>query len=481
MHENEFEKQVREKMEQLDFDPSESVWTGVNMEINKDKKRRVPFFWLFFLPGLLLAGGAYYFVASNNTPVKSLKLPEQSDIAKKQSNEPATQSIEPQKDIQKISNDRSAEPQNNIRKTPNGKTANDAKIAVHNSLHSANSANQNAAGYSGNQKLTKKEKQTTNGLSEENNSSPGNAAVVGTGATAADKQSSKPETIETENKNKKISDSTVGKIVTAKAANNSKKDSVTNTATAKNKEQKTKHSAWRIGYTLNAGFSNLNQDLFNSVKTLSLTTNLASTPPGNINRGTVTYSSSPIHAGFSFAAGAFVTRDLSKRFSFSAGINYHYYSTKMNTGSEVDAALYSVNAYSPFIPGNIYYENGNTQSFTNQYHFIEIPLSVNYRLNKSKKTPIIWELGLTPGYIISSNALYYDPNTNLYSNKYLQPNKMQLNGVTALMVGVPLHSGELQIGPQVQYGFTGFVNTSDGNPGHLFYAGLKISFIPRKK
>ena len=67
MRENEFEKRVREKMEQLGFEPSESVWAGVDKEISKGKKRRVPLFWLFFVSGLLLAGGAYYFIANKNT------------------------------------------------------------------------------------------------------------------------------------------------------------------------------------------------------------------------------------------------------------------------------------------------------------------------------------------------------------------------------------------------------------------------------
>ena len=67
MREEEFEKRVRDKMEQLGFDPSESVWIGVDKEINKEKKRRMPLFWLFFASGLLLAGGAYYFITNKNT------------------------------------------------------------------------------------------------------------------------------------------------------------------------------------------------------------------------------------------------------------------------------------------------------------------------------------------------------------------------------------------------------------------------------
>ena len=61
MHEDKFEKQVREKMDQLGFDPTETVWAQVDLEINRKEKRRKPIFWIFFLSGLVLAGGAMYF------------------------------------------------------------------------------------------------------------------------------------------------------------------------------------------------------------------------------------------------------------------------------------------------------------------------------------------------------------------------------------------------------------------------------------
>ncbi len=269
-------------------------------------------------------------------------------------------------------------------------------------------------------------------------------------------------------------------MIVSEKENKSKKDSVISSATTKNKEKETKESSWKWGLTGGVGSSNLNQNLFSSVKTLSPVT-LSANFPMVTNAGYVNYSSSEINPGFSFQAGAFVSRNLSKRFSFSAGLNYHYYSTTMRTGMKINTTLVTTNSINQTIIANSYYENTQTQTFTNQYHLIEIPLTVDFQLNKSKRTPFIWELGLAPGYIVSSNALYYDPNTNLYFNNYLQPNKMQLNGITALMIGFPLYKGELQLGPQLQYGFTGFVNTNDGNPGHLFYLGLKISFIPGKK
>jgi hypothetical protein len=49
------------------------------------------------------------------------------------------------------------------------------------------------------------------------------------------------------------------------------------------------------------------------------------------------------------------------------------------------------------------------------------------------------------------------------------------------MVGMPVGKSALQLGPQLQYGFTGLLKSSYGSPGHLIFYGLKISIIPGKK
>jgi hypothetical protein len=77
--------------------------------------------------------------------------------------------------------------------------------------------------------------------------------------------------------------------------------------------------------------------------------------------------------------------------------------------------------------------------------------------------------------------LHFDPNGNLYYQNAELFNKIQLNGATAIMIGFPINKSEMQIGPQLQYGLTGLQKSGSGNPQHLFYTGLKISFIPGKK
>src|ERR1700733_2156370 len=68
MHDPKFEKEVQQKMEELEFTPSEVVWANLQRELHKEKRRKAPLFWLFFLLGgmLLGAGGASLFYFHRN-------------------------------------------------------------------------------------------------------------------------------------------------------------------------------------------------------------------------------------------------------------------------------------------------------------------------------------------------------------------------------------------------------------------------------
>ena len=69
MPENEFEKQVQQKMDELQFVPSDAVWPEVERQITERKKRRGLIFWLPL--GVLLLGGTawMYFSGSENNVI----------------------------------------------------------------------------------------------------------------------------------------------------------------------------------------------------------------------------------------------------------------------------------------------------------------------------------------------------------------------------------------------------------------------------
>ena len=62
MHDPKFEKEVQQKMAELEFSPSESVWANVEKAMNSRRRRGMFYFWRLALPALLLlAGGGYYY------------------------------------------------------------------------------------------------------------------------------------------------------------------------------------------------------------------------------------------------------------------------------------------------------------------------------------------------------------------------------------------------------------------------------------
>src|SRR5260221_13813806 len=89
MPENEFEKKVQQRMEELEFTPSGEVWKEVEYRIRKEKKKRRIFFWLPLL-SLALGGAitaAIWLTNNNENHIAQTK----EGINKIQSNLPSVQ------------------------------------------------------------------------------------------------------------------------------------------------------------------------------------------------------------------------------------------------------------------------------------------------------------------------------------------------------------------------------------------------------
>ncbi len=426
MHENKFERQVREKMDQLGFDPTDSVWTRVDQEIKKDKKRRKPLFWIL-LTGLIVAGG-----------VTDLMLNQKE-------------------------NKRSDEANHKVRADESGKIVSAGSNSA--SLHSENPALDTKGVKISAKKI--KEKTEKNAVAENNTFQKSEDIAEPPIETAA------------ANENALSSDTPKAAPVSGEQTNKTvRADSVSGKENAKIKNKDTKKSPWSIGFTGSVGASNVNQSLFQSQNPTSLSystyypANAVSGPPAVIN------TPSAANAGFSFVVGVFVNRNLSKRIAGSIGLGYHYYSTGIHIGTPVDSARTVYSGFALSTSVNSYYRNGDGKDYTNQYHFIELPVNLSFQLNKSPKTPLNWEAGVSLAWLISSNALHFDPYTNVYFENDQLFSKIQWNVQTAILIGFPVHDHKIQIGPQVQYSLSSLLKNSGSYPGHLIYFGLKCSFIP---
>jgi hypothetical protein len=459
MHENKFETQVQEKMNQLGFDPPEAVWVSVDKEINQDKERRKPLFWIFFLTGIMLAGG-YYFLSQKND------WNGQSDVTKGRENKKA-----PGNPSNQNSNTKSSVSESGIVKkdetseTDNNKIAGRQAKSLDDPILFNSGEKKSATGKDSHSKQTKIKK-AESGL------------VAGTEELPAKdiNQPNKTSVIPDIKENRDLDSSETKKKTDLVKKTTISNDSVVKSKVAKNLEKQVKSSVWKFGLSTNTGLSEISPAFHNSSSN-----NFASNVPPNSGASNYT-GPSKISTGFSFSAGLLVTRNLSKRIFLSAGINYHYYSVTFQTGTPVDSSvlvLYSASALPVAING--FYRNGNVQTYTNQYHFIELPLSVNFQLNKNEKQPLIWEAGFSLSYLLKGNALEYDASSNVYVKNNALFNRTQLNTATAILFGIPLGRSELLLGPQIQYGLSSLLKSAAGDPQHFLSYGLKISFLMSKK
>jgi Outer membrane protein beta-barrel domain len=483
MHDPEFEKHVQEKMEELQFNPSGEVWTKVEQEIKKEKRRR-PLLWIFLLSGVLLGAG-YWLVATGNKQLetKNEKLKTKNEagddntkITERENSNSQKENLkegdEPKLNDATINNYSIAK--NNITIKP--KTSSAQKKSL-DDKRSVLLLNKNEKGKSEKLKVKKEEADGivddavvgNNNISSEKKNDVGIDATKQNENIAADSQINKTsvtDEIKTKkedlsNKKNKTTDSPINKTAVAKNINSKKSRSL------------------RLGFTGGTGVSDI--ETFSSSNYPAILNSTGGNVSGyNGNNG----KPSSIQTGISFYAGAFLERSFSKKVSLSAGLNYHYYSTRIRTGTKVDSVI--------FVPSNFYlnssstaqagaYRGGTINNYNEHYHFIELPLLLELRINSNNKIPITWKGGFSFSYLINTNALQFDPASGVYFKDNSLFNKTQVNTITGLMIGFYQRKNLIQVGPEIQYGVTKILHGYITNNQHMLYYGLGISIVPQKK
>ncbi|HEX6848590.1 MAG TPA: outer membrane beta-barrel protein, partial [Chitinophagaceae bacterium] len=185
--------------------------------------------------------------------------------------------------------------------------------------------------------------------------------------------------------------------------------------------------------------------------------------------------------GFGFQAGAFVQRQLSSRTSLSFGLQYGYYSNVLHIGTRRDSLINNNRFASALDAGanSVYNAGGETIKYTNQYHFIELPLNFQWQLNKNKTKPFVWSAGFTVGQLLSTNAIMYDTAFNgiYYQNKKLL-NKTQFSLTTGFSWTIAnSKTAQWKLGPVINIHLNKLVDNPLDNRGYLFFAGLRTAIL----
>ncbi|MEJ7676246.1 MAG: hypothetical protein WKF59_26970 [Chitinophagaceae bacterium] len=123
---------------------------------------------------------------------------------------------------------------------------------------------------------------------------------------------------------------------------------------------------------------------------------------------------------------------------------------------------------------NPYYRAGQTTSFSNKYHLVQLPLNLQLQLNKNINKPLLFAFGLAPSFLISSNALYVNSNARAYYREKEQFNHFMLFGQSELLYTLSNRPKyQLQLGPALQYDFNSFSKPATNTRQHLIFTGLK--------
>lgn len=188
-----------------------------------------------------------------------------------------------------------------------------------------------------------------------------------------------------------------------------------------------------------------------------------------------------VGAGYAYWAGIYGEKLLSARWAVDVGLSVHFYSVRFETTSQ--ALFYAPSTSSLFAATAVTYANsansysgGELQTYYNRYYFLEVPATVQWRLNHSRTLPLFWRGGAVLSYLMSSNGLYYNNATGDVAKDNGVVRRTQASAQSGLMAVLPVRGVQIQAGPEIQYALTSMLTTGSGG-GHLVYGGMRVTLM----
>lgn len=462
MQADEFEKKIQNKMEGFGLVPDNEVWKQVSARIKKEKtERRVLFYWL--LTGFVFLAGtsAWWFI--NNENNRKLVIKDVNHAASKEVNDRLKQSInnsspgfykpraETKKSIAFIQKDK-------IKQKFTSEVKNKALTKI---KYAEVIKELNVNRGKDNRKAYKAESQSPRSLPPHRFYTPELTATV---------------KVDTSIKNNSIYNKKTN-FTNGTATNTIVKETI------QTKRQRNKK--WNAGFTVYSGISdnlsglpllekNYALDYYSSPDLFS---NENSSQIGNYNYNINT--SNNFKRAFSFGLGFFVKKQLTQRMSLSGGIDLHSYRAKSMVGRKVNQqrSFYD-SSEEKALSVNGFYTVGNSVTYSNKYQLLELPINLALQLNKNRERPLLISAGISPGLLLSSNALYANPSANVYYVDKEKFHHFQLSVQSGLMFTVSgTNKYSLTAGPVVQYGFINPTKAVIAGSQHLFFSGLKANII----
>lgn len=492
MQDQEFEKQVHQKMEEIKILPSDAVWKEVEKRLHpRNKSRR--WIWIpIFLFGIGIGG---YLMYSNN-PAFHQSLQPGSDVLLHNGN-----ILKDNKDktehIEEVSKTTTYKKQDTIEiaklSTANkerylsGK-GNKPALSLQLTLpapatHSGSHANKTA-------------KPEINSLLQNNSMNSKTRDDLVENSSVTTQHLHNTESLSSELSGRRTDDSSGNMSITkepvAARVNLSIAPSypVNTTLVLRNvrvainapAQKQQKKSGWEWGVSVRAGQSGVTNGNFSNLFTNGVVADMFNSPNlGNfsVNPSAIYVPPSVLKPGLGLSAGVLIIKQLTRRTSLSAGLHYTRFSTSHKVGKRITDSIVTLRNNSADQKSiEDYFRLGNTDSYQNKYHFIELPVLFETRLTGYRFVPVYWDLGVSFSRLISSNALHYDGNSKIYYKNNSLFNRNQFSIISGLPIGILLEERvTLKTGPVFQYNISNLINKAQSGGRHLLFIGVKADII----
>ena len=488
---NEFEKKIQQTLDELKLKPSEEIWPMVAMRIRKDKRRRRGLIWAGLM--VLLLGGAGYWWSESHSRYHGSSLTadhsNQKEIANPRANpisdlEKSTKPDEENKSAHALNSpSHNGEPEPKHIMAPSEKEAGKSDPGINKGNYQDNiknrapiplaarhdpfakvwnsykPANNKAHDIEGKRRANEKEAKGRNIADQQINKNPFENALV-----------FKPQMVT--NNVKVYAEPMPSNSVAAPSGAHRMPQSLVTTAIPPKKDKIKGKRKWSFGISGRIGSSDV------MTRTNSSRLNTASpnyfasyAPSGGRFLGDSVYRG----ASLSWGLGVYVKLHLNKRFALRSGLDYNQYDFKTLVGNHVNSTVQILNGFT-YMTLNSFYAAGATKEYQNHFQYLELPLSVEWQLNKGQKIPLKFDAGLALGWLLNSNYLHRDYASNVLfkDNTLLTKMPISLNaGFTVALFNQSKYP--VSLGPLLQYMVSDLQKNSGGLKQHPWFVGLKAS------
>jgi len=470
---NEFEKHVQERLDDFQLNPSAAVWKNVEAQIRNKKKRRFVF---FFLLHLIIGMGVAVTLLLNSSSRNEVETRLDSatiDKSKMSGETRVNENKDVQPNKQPLIENKSASSENEPA-VPVAESPNNSLTVKSLSTREKNS-NEEQVTFSNKKPPVKnhiqRDKTTTKNVLpiEEKESVP--AAMMTkkpSASNAFDEKKAETNTIVTTDKDTTIEVNAILDSAETREIEKIAKPTVTS-------------RKWQWGLEASFGVSSIRTNLL-SVAVMSPSADYYQNAPGVGSGGPSSITPpSVIRPSNAFTIGGFANTRISGRINFSVGLRYSFTSTSIKTGIRKDSLIEFGNGSTGVTSANGYYDGAPIEKFTNRFHFIQVPISAQWKV--SHHFPLYASLGMNLGYLVKTNGLIYNPSRGgIYYHDRKGFNRLHLGLSTGVSYGLKLKNSELQIGPVLSMDMTRMMKESFDTRGYLMYGGINIRYIfPEKK